>query len=147
MATLNAVELIGNLGRDPEVRKLPDGTAVANVSVATTFRGKNAKGEQTEHTEWHRVVFFGRLAEVVGEYLKQGAQVFIRGYLRTRPWTDQEGIQRYTTEVIGQQMQMLGTKGDAKATRPAQKAPADEVPPQAGGELVYPNLDEDDIPF
>ncbi|OGA19938.1 MAG: single-stranded DNA-binding protein [Betaproteobacteria bacterium RIFCSPLOWO2_12_FULL_63_13] len=117
MASVNKVILIGNLGRDPETRYMPDGNALANVSVATTFAWNDkASGEKKEETEWHRVTFRGRLAEIAGEYLKKGSQVYIEGRLRTRKWQDKEGLERYTTEIVAERMQMLGSRsgqGDA----------------------------------
>jgi single-strand DNA-binding protein len=109
MASVNKVILIGNLGRDPEVRYSPDGAAIANLSVATTSSWKDkASGERKDETEWHRVVFYGRTAEVAGEYLKKGRPVYIEGRLKTRKWTDKEGQEKYTTEIVGDTMQMLG---------------------------------------
>ena len=109
MASVNKVILIGNLGRDPEVRYSPDGAAIANLSVATTSSWKDkATGERKDETEWHRVVFYGRTAEVAGEYLKKGKPVYIEGRLKTRKWTDKEGQDKYTTEIVGDTMQMLG---------------------------------------
>lgn len=117
MASVNKVILVGNLGRDPEVRSSPDGFNVANVSIATTFswRDKNT-GERRDETEWHRVVFYNRQAEVVGQYLKKGSQIYVEGRLRTRKYTGQDGIERYTTEIVADTMQMLGGRnagGDA----------------------------------
>ena len=111
---VNKVILIGNLGRDPEVRYSPSGQAVANVTIATSesWKDKNT-GEKQERTEWHRIVFFGRLAEIAGEYLKKGSQVFIEGRLQTRKWQDKEGNDRYTTEVVANEMQMLGSRAGA----------------------------------
>jgi len=111
MASLNKVQIIGNLGRDPEVRYTPNGNAVCNVSVATTraWKGKDS-GEKQEETEWHRVVFYDRLAEIAGEYLKKGRSVYVEGRLKTRKWTDKEGKEQYTTEVIANEMQMLGSR-------------------------------------
>ena len=109
MASLNKVQIIGNLGRDPEVRYTPNGNAVCNVSVATTRQWKNKdSGEKQEETEWHRVVFYDRLAEIAGEYLKKGRSVYVEGRLKTRKWQDKEGKDQYTTEVIATEMQMLG---------------------------------------
>ncbi|MFZ0485677.1 MAG: single-stranded DNA-binding protein [Arenicellales bacterium] len=109
---VNKAILIGHLGRDPELRYSPSGAAVANVSIATTEAWKDKQtGEQQERTEWHRVVFFGRLAEIVGEYLKKGSQVYVEGRLQTRKWQDKEGGDRYTTEVVANDMQMLGGRG------------------------------------
>ena len=109
MASVNKVILVGNLGRDPEVRYSPDGAAICNVSVATTSQWKDkASGERKEETEWHRVVFYGRLAEIAGEYLKKGRSVYVEGRLKTRKWQDKEGQERFTTEIVADQMQMLG---------------------------------------
>jgi single-strand DNA-binding protein len=112
MASVNKVILVGNLGADPETRYLPSGDAVTNVRLATTDRFKDkASGDMKELTEWHRVAFFGRLAEVAGEYLKKGSSVYVEGRIRTRKWTDQAGQERYSTEIVGEQMQMLGGRG------------------------------------
>ena len=111
---VNKVILIGHLGADPEVRYMPNGGAVANVTVATTESWKDkSSGEQQEKTEWHRVVFFARLAEIVGEYLKKGSQIYIEGRLQTRKWQDKSGVDRYTTEIVANEMQMLGGRGGA----------------------------------
>ncbi|WP_341313285.1 single-stranded DNA-binding protein [Paraburkholderia sp. IMGN_8] len=112
MASVNKVILVGNLGADPEVRYLPSGDAVANIRLATTDRYKDkASGEFKEATEWHRVSFFGRLAEIVAEYLKKGSSVYLEGRIRTRKWQAQDGTDRYSTEIIAEQMQMLGGRG------------------------------------
>ncbi|RQR61257.1 single-stranded DNA-binding protein [Burkholderia sp. Bp9002] len=112
MASVNKVILVGNLGADPEVRYLPSGDAVANIRLATTDRYKDkASGEMKEMTEWHRVAFFGRLAEIVNEYLKKGSSVYIEGRIRTRKWQGQDGQDRYSTEIVADQMQMLGGRG------------------------------------
>jgi single-strand DNA-binding protein len=112
MASVNKVILVGNLGADPETRYLPSGDAVTNIRLATTDRFKDkASGDMKELTEWHRVAFFGRLAEVAGEYLKKGSSVYVEGRIRTRKWTDQAGQERYSTEIVGEQMQMLGGRG------------------------------------
>ena len=114
MASVNKVILVGNLGADPEVRYLPSGDAVANIRLATTDRYKDkASGESKEATEWHRVSFFGRLAEIVSEYLKKGSSVYIEGRIRTRKWQAQDGTDRYSTEIVADQMQMLGGRGGA----------------------------------
>jgi single-strand DNA-binding protein len=111
---VNKVILVGNLGRDPEVRYSPGGQAVANVTLATTESWKDkTSGEKQEKTEWHRVVFFGRLAEIAGEYLKKGAQIYVEGRLQTRKWQDKEGHERSTTEIVASEMQMLGSRGGA----------------------------------
>jgi single-strand DNA-binding protein len=109
MASVNKVIIVGNLGRDPEVRYMPSGSAICNVTVATTRQWKNKdSGEKMEETDWHRIVFFDRLAEIAGEYLKKGRSVYVEGRLRTRKWTDKEGKDQYTTEVVATEMQMLG---------------------------------------
>ncbi len=157
MASVNKVILIGNLGRDPEVRYLPSGDAVANLNVATTEKWKDKNGEQQEQTEWHRVAFFGRQAEICGEYLRKGSQVYIEGRLQTRKWTDKDGNERYTTEIRGDRMQMLGGRGTgASAEPPARDAarepePSASVPPstKTAGSKKQSNFDDldDDIPF
>jgi single-strand DNA-binding protein len=111
MASVNKVIIVGNLGKDPEMRSFPSGDQVANVTIATTDKWKDkASGEMKEATEWHRVVFNGRLAEIVGQYLRKGSQVYVEGSLRTRKWTDQSGVEKYTTEIRADQMQMLGSR-------------------------------------
>src|SRR5258708_37967957 len=112
MASVNKVILVGNLGADPEVRYLPSGDALANIRLATTDRYKDkTSGEMKEATEWHRVVFFGRLAEIVNEYLKKGSSVYLEGRIRARKWQAQDGTDRYSTEIVAEQMQMLGGRG------------------------------------
>ncbi|WP_213780334.1 single-stranded DNA-binding protein [Caballeronia sp. dw_276] len=114
MASVNKVILVGNLGADPETRYLPSGDAVANVRLATTDRFKDkASGDMKEMTEWHRVTFFGRLAEIVNEYLKKGSSIYVEGRIRTRKYTDQAGVEKYATEIVAEQMQMLGGRGGA----------------------------------
>jgi len=111
MASVNKVIVVGNLGRDPEMRTFPSGDQVANVTVATTDRWKDKQsGEMREATEWHRIVFNGRLAAIAGQYLRKGSQVYVEGSLRTRKWTDKDGIEKYTTEIRADQMQMLGSR-------------------------------------
>jgi single-strand DNA-binding protein len=114
MASVNKVILVGNLGRDPETRYSPDGSAITTVSIATTETWKDKSGEKQEKTEWHRVVFFNRgnykLAEIAGEYLKKGSQVYVEGRLQTRKWQDKDGVEKYSTEVIAEAMQMLGSR-------------------------------------
>ena len=111
MASVNKVIIVGNLGRDPEMRTFPSGDQVANVTIATTDKWKDKQtGEMKEATEWHRVVFNGRLAEIVGQYLRKGSQVYVEGSLRTRKWTDQSGVEKYSTEIRADQMQMLGSR-------------------------------------
>jgi len=113
---LNKVTLIGNLGADPEVKYMPTGDAVANITLATSMRWKDRQtGERKESTEWHRVVFFRRLAEIAGEYLKKGSQVYVEGHLRTRKWQDQAGLDRYTTEIVADEMHMLGSRSGGTA--------------------------------
>jgi single-strand DNA-binding protein len=139
MASINKVILIGNLGRDPETRYLPDGGAVTNISVATTDVWKDKSGEKQERTEWHRVAFFGRLAEIAGEYLKKGSPVYIEGRLQTRKWQDKEGQDRYTTEIVANDMKMLGSRGGGAAAEGGAK-------PQAKKGGAFDQMD-DDIPF
>ena len=114
MASVNKVILIGNLGADPETRYLPSGEAVANIRIATTDTWKDKSGAKQEHTEWHRISFFGRQAEIAGEYLKKGSPVYVEGRIRTRKWQDKEGQDRYTTEIVGDRMQLLGSRGGAE---------------------------------
>jgi single-strand DNA-binding protein len=154
MASINKVILIGNLGRDPEVRYLPDGAAVTNISVATTDTWKDKSGEKQERTEWHRVAFFGRLAEIAGEYLKKGSQVYIEGSLRTRKWQDKDGQDRYTTEIVASEMKMLGSRGGGAEPMTREPAPAAAAPAAGGGGAKpqgkkgggFDDMD-DDIPF
>ncbi|CAN7637793.1 single-stranded DNA-binding protein [Massilia sp. LjRoot122] len=114
MASVNKVIIVGNLGRDPEVRYLPSGDAIANIAVATSYKSKDRQtGEQKEQTEWHRISFFGRLAEIVGQYLKKGSSVYVEGRLQTRKYTDKDGIERYATDIIAENMQMLGGRAGA----------------------------------
>lgn len=129
MASVNRVIIVGNLGQDPEVLYFPDGTAVCNITVATTDSWKDkTTGEKKEATEWHRVTFTGKLAEIAGQYLKKGRPVYIEGSLRTRKWTDNQGVERYTTEIRADQMQMLGSKDDAQRGSAAPSAPASSTP-------------------
>lgn len=110
MASVNKVILIGNLGKDPEVRYMPSGDAITNITLATTDTWKDKNGEKQERTEWHRVAFFSKLAEIAGEYLKKGSQVYVEGRLQTRKWQDKDGQDRYTTEIVADRMQMLGSR-------------------------------------
>jgi len=130
---INKVILIGNLGADPETRAMPSGTTVANLRVATSesWRDKQT-GEQQERTEWHRVALFGRLAEIAGEYLRKGSQVYIEGSLRTRKWQDKQGNERYSTEIVGNDLQMLGGRGGAGAGAGASASPASAAAAGAG---------------
>jgi single-strand DNA-binding protein len=150
---VNKVILIGNLGADPETRAMPSGTTVANLRVATSesWRDKQT-GEQQERTEWHRVALFGRLAEVAGEYLRKGSQVYIEGSLRTRKWTDKQGNERYSTEIVGNDMQMLGARGGAGQGGGGAMAPGggrEAVAEETGGASRGSGGEEfdDDIPF
>ncbi len=150
MASVNKVMIIGNLGRDPEVRYMPDGGAIANISVATTDTWKDKSGEKQERTEWHRVAFFGKLAEIAGEYLKKGSQVYVEGSLRTRKWQDKEGKERYTTEIVADRMQMLGSRAGGSESMAREEAPPKESAGAAksGGKGGGGIEDlEDDIPF
>jgi single-strand DNA-binding protein len=133
MASVNKVIVVGNLGRDPETRYMPDGAALTNVSVATSFQWTDkASGEKKEETEWHRVVFRGRLAEIAGEYLKKGSQVYVEGRLRTRKWQNKEGQDVYTTEIMASEMKMLGSR--AGSGEPRGEAPAERSEPRAAAE-------------
>jgi single-strand DNA-binding protein len=150
MASVNKVILIGNLGADPETRYSTDGAAITNIRMATTDRWKDkGSGEMREQTEWHRVVFFGRLAEIAGEYLKKGAPVYVEGRLRTRKWTDKEGHDRYTTEVTADAMQLLGSRGGAGDPSTREPSTAEASAPRGGGQRPSrgPEDIEDDIPF
>ena len=154
MASLNKVILIGNLGRDPETRYLPSGDAVTNISIATTEKWKDkASGEMKEQTEWHRISFFGRLAEISGEYLKKGSQVYVEGSLRTRKYQDKEtGKDRYSTEIRADRMQMLGSRAGAGEPRDGAREtamPKGEGAKPAGAKKPAGKFDdmEDDIPF
>lgn len=143
MKGINKVILIGSLGKDPEVKYMPNGNAVANISVATseTWKDKNT-GEQQERTEWHRVIFFRRLAEIVGEYLKKGSKIYIEGKLQTRKWQDKEGKDHYTTEIIANEMQMLDSR--ANPTNKIADSGQREFGEDAGS--AVPDFD-DDLPF
>ena len=163
MASINKVIIVGNLGKDPEMRSFPNGDQIANVSIATTDKWKDkTTGEMKEATEWHRINFNGRLAEIVGQYLKKGSQVYVEGSLRTRKWTDKDGVEKFTTEIRADQMQMLGGRqgmgggggGDDgggnnySAPRPAMPAarPAAAKPAAAKAASGFDDMD-DDIPF
>jgi single-strand DNA-binding protein len=150
MASVNKVIVVGNLGRDPETRYMPDGAAITNVSVATSFQWTDkASGEKKEETEWHRVVFRGKLAEVAGEYLKKGSQVYVEGRLRTRKWQDKDGQDRYTTEIMATEMKMLGSRPGAGEPREAPPEPRAAEPRAAPAKKPAGKFDdlEDDIPF
>lgn len=153
---VNRVILVGNLGSDPEVKYLPSGSAIANITLATSEEWKDkATGESKSQTEWHRVVLFGKLAEVAGEYLRKGSQVYIEGQLRTRKWTDNAGVEKYTTEiVVGMNgvMQMLGGKQESKPQQsgwgqPQQPKPQQQSKPASSGPHEPPMDFSDDIPF
>ena len=150
MASVNKVILVGNLGADPETKYLPSGDAVTNIRVATTDRWKDkASGEMKEATEWHRIAFFGRLAEIAGEYLKKGSQVYVEGRIRTRKWQDKEGQDRYTTEIVADTMQMLGSRagsGEPRSEPMAQKAGEPKAAPAKKPAGKFDDM-EDDIPF
>jgi len=132
---LNMAQIIGHLGRDPDVRCTPEGTAIANLAVATNQTWKDKSGEKQERTEWHRVVLFGKVAEIAGEYLKKGSLVYLQGRLQTRKWQGDDGQDRYTTEIVADRMRMLGGKGE-RDTRAANGKPVAPEPPF-----------DDDIPF
>ena len=148
MSSVNKVILVGNIGKDPEVRYLPSGDQICNVTLATSEKYKDkASGEYKENTEWHRVVFFGKLAEICGQYLKKGSQVYVEGSIRTRKWTDKDGQERYTTEIRGDEMKMLGSKSDG-GQRNQDSEPTDYAPAPAKNK-PKPSFDDlgDDIPF
>ena len=157
MASVNKVIIIGNLGRDPETRYMPEGGAICNISVATTDKWKDKNGEMQEKTEWHRVAFFGKLAEIAGEYLKKGSQVYVEGRLQTRKWQDKDGNDKYSTEIVANQMQMLGSRpgmgGGARTAEAGGAGPeegatsrptASKPAAKSGGKF---DDFEDDIPF
>ena len=152
---VNKVILVGNLGADPETRYTASGAAITNIRIATSesWRDKQT-GENQERTEWHRVVFFSRLAEIAGEYLRKGSQVYVEGSLRTRKWQGQDGQDRYTTEIVANEMQMLGARGGEASARPAGGGFRDskpeqksQAPAQSAPAPVEDNFAEDDIPF
>lgn len=158
MASVNKVIILGNLGRDPETRYMPDGTALCNLSLATTYGWKDkTSGERKEETEWHRVTLRGRLAEVAGQYLKKGSAAYVEGRLRTRKWQDKEGQDRYTTEIVGETLQLLGGRGggapggepmDDAEPRAASRAPRGGGSAPAASPAKDPFGDMgDDIPF
>lgn len=143
---INKVILVGTLGRDPEVKHLPSGDAMANVSLATSESWKDkSTGEKKEVTEWHKVVFFKRLAEIAGEYLRKGQQVYIEGSLKTRSW-EKDGQKQYTTEIVASSLQMLGSKGDGERTEQSASAPKPAPPKPAPAPQSFEDF-EDDIPF
>ena len=145
MASVNKVILVGNLGADPETRYMPNGDAVANIRLATTESWKDKdSGEKKEITEWHRVVFYRKLAEIVGQYLKKGSAVYIEGRIRTRKWQDKEGQERYTTEIEANEMQMLGGKSSGESAQSQQKQEQRNAQGAQGG--AFDDM-SDDIPF
>ena len=162
MASVNKVIIVGNLGKDPEMRSFPNGDQIANVTIATTDRWKDkTSGEMKEATEWHRVNFNGRLAEIAGQYLKKGSQIYVEGSLRTRKWTDKDGVDKYTTEIRADQMQMLGSRqgmggsggssDNDEGGYSAPRAPAARLAPVAKATPAkaasgFDDMD-DDIPF
>ncbi len=142
MASVNKVILIGNLGKDPDFRVTPGGQPVANFSIATTEKWSDKSGEKKEKTEWHNIVLWGRLAEIANQYLRKGNSIYIEGRLQTRSWDDKDGNKRYTTEIVGNVLQMLGGRRDAGAgAGPAEEAPAPSELQQAEGRV------QDDLPF
>ncbi|GAB2861059.1 single-stranded DNA-binding protein [Pseudoduganella ginsengisoli] len=165
MASVNKVIIVGNLGRDPEIRYMPSGDAIANIAVATSYKSKDRNtGEQKEQTEWHRISFFGRLAEIVGQYLKKGSSVYVEGRLQTRKYTDKDGVEKYATDIIAENMQMLGGRSggmgggdsmddggyDAPVSRPAPRPqPQQAAPAPRPAARPAPNFSDmdDDIPF
>ncbi|MDH5436408.1 MAG: single-stranded DNA-binding protein [Gammaproteobacteria bacterium] len=148
---VNKVILVGNLGKDPEVRYMPSGGAVTNVTLATSEQWKDKQsGEKRENTEWHRIVFFGRLAEIAGEYLKKGSQIYVEGRLQTRKWQGQDGQDRYTTEIVANEMQMLGGRGGAGGGSYSNDMPdTSSVPMSKEPAMASGAADDfdDDIPF
>lgn len=153
MASVNKVILIGNLGADPETRYLPSGDAVTNIRIATTEKWRDKGGEQQEHTEWHRIAFFGKLAEIAGEYLKKGSPVYVEGRIRTRKWQDKEsGQDRYSTEIVADRMQLLGGRGGGAEPMAREREPAsapaggNNKPQQQKKGGAFDTMD-DDIPF
>ena len=154
MASVNKVILIGNLGRDPETRFMPSGDAICNISIATTDTWKDKNGEKQEKTEWHRVAFFGKLAEIAGEYLKKGSQVYVEGRLQTRKWQDKDGQDKYTTEIVANAMQMLGSRqGMGGGDRGGESQEREQGAPRPAGKPATAKSGgkfddfEDDIPF
>jgi single-strand DNA-binding protein len=169
MASVNKVIIVGNLGRDPEIRYMPSGDAIANIAVATSYKSKDRNtGEQKETTEWHRISFFGKMAEIVGQYLKKGSSIYVEGRLQTRKYTDKDGVEKYATDIVAENMQMLGGRqgmGDsggmddggydsapqqqqrpAPAPRPQMAAPAPAPRPAPRPAPNFSDMD-DDIPF
>ena len=150
MASVNKVILIGNLGKDPETRYMSNGDAVTNITLATTDTWKDKNGEKQERTEWHRVTFYRKLAEIAGEYLKKGRSVYIEGRLETRKWTDKNGVERYTTDIIASDMKMLGSRsGSGNFESPDQdedNSASSRQPSSTKSTSGFDDMD-DDIPF
>lgn len=160
MASVNKVILVGNLGRDPEMRYMPSGEAIANLAIATSRKYKNKAGEMVEETEWHRVTFFGKLAEIAGQYLKKGRSVYVEGRIKTDKYTDKEGVEKFSTQIIANEMQMLGgregmgessddgneERGYSRPAAPARAEPASRPAPAAKSSSGFDDMD-DDIPF
>ena len=152
VASICKIIIIGNLGRDPENRYLPSGEQVTSIAVATTDRWRDkATGDMKEQTEWHRIAFFGKLAEIAGQYLKKGSQVYVEGRIRTRKYTDRDGVERYQTQIIADTMKMLGSKQDGSAQPAGTKQPAQRnsyaEAKQTGRRTAQPTDDDSDIPF
>lgn len=159
MASVNKVILVGNLGRDPEIRYLPSGEPVANITLATSSKYKSKTGEMVEETEWHRVTFFGKLAEIVSQYLKKGRSVYVEGRIKTRKYTDKDGVEKYTTEIMASDMTMLGSRegtgggdeggggGGGGYSRPARPAAAPAPAPRPVAKPTGFDDMDDDIPF
>ncbi len=155
MASVNKVILVGNLGKDPETRYMPNGEAVTNITLATTDTWKDkSSGDKREATEWHRVVFFRKLAEIASQYLRKGSQVYIEGSLKTRKWQDKDGQDRYTTEIVADEMKMLGSRQgggmadyDSGPSEGMSSAPTRAAKPASGASPVGLNDMDDDIPF
>ena len=156
MASVNKVIIVGNLGRDPETRSFPDGGSICNVAIATSRQWKDkTSGERQEETEWHRVVFRDRLAEIAGEYLKKGRSVYVEGRLKTRKWTDKDGAEKFTTEIIATDMQLLGSRegmgggdetGGGQRSAPTSRPAAGRAAAPAKSSTGFDDMD-DDIPF
>lgn len=142
MASVNKAIILGNVGQDVELRYMPNGDAAVNLSVATSRAWKNKDGEKQEETEWHRVSLFGKLAEIAGEYVKKGKPVYIEGRLKTRKWTDKEGVEKYTTEIIAEQLVLLGGRDEQPAKTPAKQAEK----PKTHGEMKKRAANFDDEP-
>lgn len=140
MASVNRVILIGNLGKDPETRFMPNGDAVANITLATTEIWKDKNGEKQEKTEWHRITFYRKLAEIAGQYLRKGSQAYVEGRIETKQWTDKNGVERYTTEIVATEMKMLGGKNAGLDSRDSNRS-------AASGSASGFDEDDDLIPF